>query len=66
SAMNDEILREGRLNGESYARGNKPQITHMITAVLLDRANAAAEKFVDVRATVINRHIRQGLERDGL
>lgn len=57
---------KGREKGKGYAMGNKRQITHMITEPLLDRTDAAAEKFGEARATVINRYIREGLERDGL
>ncbi|GBU16894.1 MULTISPECIES: hypothetical protein [Methylobacterium] len=52
-----------RERGKGYAMGHKRQITHMITPVLLDQVDAEAERCGEARATVINRFIREGLER---
>ncbi|MEH3064933.1 MAG: hypothetical protein PGN33_20065 [Methylobacterium radiotolerans] len=54
---------KGREKGKGYAMGNKRQITHMITSELLDRVDAEAERCGEARATVINRAIREMLDR---
>ncbi len=54
---------KGREKGKGYVMGNKRQITHMITSELLDRVDAEAERCGEARATVINRAIREMLDR---
>lgn len=54
---------KGRERGKGYVMGNKRQITHMITSELLDRVDAEAERCGEARATVINRAIREMLDR---
>lgn len=54
---------KGREKGKGYVMGNKRQITHMITPELLDRVDAEAERCGEARATVINRAIREMLDR---
>lgn len=53
----------GREKGEGYVMGNERQITHMITAELLERVDALALANGEARATVINRAIREMLVR---
>lgn len=54
---------KGREKGKGYAMGNKRQITHMITGQMLDEVDAEAERCGEARATVINRAIREYLQR---
>lgn len=49
--------------GKGYAMGHKRQITHMITSELLEKVDAEALRNGEARATVINRAIREMLDR---
>lgn len=52
-----------RALGDGYVMGHKVQITHLITPELLEQVNAEALKNGEARSTVINRAIREMLDR---